>query len=435
MNQCEVILKNIETHLERNDKEISILIDEYSKHNIIKSDEFKIEFENSEKQHQKINKKKLLKLLDKKPGELEPSEELQKINKNDLLVSYNFNSLYPSAQTDLNGTRPKTETTYRFKKDMNETICTLFNCGRWSDLHRSAFSTVEYHSPEILIFQHLPVKEKIKNPYKNKRLEEVGMKRNGIIIDTMTKVDVVKIVKYGGVLLEVFEGFFSHNLEYNLYTDFVTDMFGKGDLFISQGKDMLQNLVKEIGLSVYGGNSRQDLKKEFKCVPETWMRGNADDRVKEWSLLKKGDLIVNLEDDEGIDDYDKAKSINVMPSQFGSYILSHSKRLMNDLDKQIGGFYNNSIYYTDAHSLYIHKKYWPDLVDNGFVGKPLGLEKIDYGNSGIFYAWFLVPKTKYCLVIDDFGVISARRTFKGYSEEHRLIKLNEFISLSEGNNF
>ena len=36
------------------------------------------------------------------------------------------------------------------------------------------------------------------------------------------------------------------------------------------------------------------------------------------------------------------------------------------------------------------------------------------------------------MVIDDFGIISAKRTFKGYSEEHRMIKLNEYISLSEG---
>ena len=58
--------------------------------------------------------------------------------------------------------------------------------------------------------------------------------------------------------------------------------------------------------------------------------------------------------------------------------------------------------------------------------------KNDYGNSGIFYAWFRAPKIKDCLVIDDFGVLSAKRTFKGYSEEHRRIKLDEYISLSEG---
>ena len=72
------------------------------------------------------------------------------------------------------------------------------------------------------------------------------------------------------------------------------------------------------------------------------------------------------------------------------------------------------------------------MVGNGFVGKSFDLGKNDYGNSGIFYAWFLAPKIKYCLVMDDFGVTLAKRISKGYSEEHKLIKLNEYISLSEG---
>ena len=72
------------------------------------------------------------------------------------------------------------------------------------------------------------------------------------------------------------------------------------------------------------------------------------------------------------------------------------------------------------------------MVDNGFVGKTLGWVKNDYANSDLLFAWFLAPKIKYCLVIDDFGVISAIRTFKGYSEEHREIKLDDFLSLAEG---
>ena len=36
------------------------------------------------------------------------------------------------------------------------------------------------------------------------------------------------------------------------------------------------------------------------------------------------------------------------------------------------------------------------------------------------------------MVIDAFGVVSAICTFKGYSEEHRLIKLDEYTSLLEG---
>ena len=120
-----------------------------------------------------------------------------------------------------------------------------------------------------------------------------------------------------------------------------------------------------------------------------------------------------------------------MSSHVGSFILSHSKRLMNDVTEQIGGLYKNSLYHTDTDSLYIHKKYWSSLADKGFVGKSPGLNKNDYGNFGIFYAWFLAPNLKYCSVIDNFGVNSAKRTFKGYSEEHRMIKLDKNLSLSE----
>ena len=430
--QCEQILNTIKNHLKIKDNEISKIIDNYLKYINIKRDEFKLEFENGEKDYRKINKKELDNFLDKKLGELNISKDLQKVIEDDLLVSYDFNSLYPSAQIDKNSTWPKIETAYPFKKYMNDAVCTLFNSGRWNEINRTAFLTMKYHNPENLIFQHLPIKEKVENPYKNNRSEEINRMRNGIIIDTLTSVDIVEIVKCGGDILEVYEGFFCHNLNFNPYTEFVTDMFEKRDLFKSQGKDLLQNLAKKIGLSVYGGNIRKDINEEYKCVTENWIKENFDDRVQEWFPLKNGNFIVKLEDDEGVDDYDKAKSVNTMPSHFGRYILSHSKRLMNNVFREIDGFYSNNIYHGDTDSGYIHKKHWSTLVEKGFVGKSLGQGKNDYGDSGIFYAWFLPPKIKYCLVIDDFGVISAERTFKGYSEEHRMIKLEEYISLSEG---
>ena len=126
---------------------------------------------------------------------------------------------------------------------MSDAVCSLFNSGRRNELKRSAFLTVKYHNPENLIFQHLSVKEKIENPYENNRLEEINRMRSGIIIDTLTRVDIVEIVKCGGVIMEAYDGFFCHNIEYNPYTEFVTDMFEKRDLFKSQGKDLLQNLV------------------------------------------------------------------------------------------------------------------------------------------------------------------------------------------------
>ena len=153
-------MSTIKKHLKINDNEISNIIDKYLRYINTKRDEFKLEFENGEKDYRKINKKELDNFLNNTLGNLEISKELQKINKDDLLVSYDFNSLYPSAQIDKNSTWPKIEASYPFKKYMNESICTLFNSGRWNEINRSAFLTIKYHNTENLIFQHLPIKRK-----------------------------------------------------------------------------------------------------------------------------------------------------------------------------------------------------------------------------------------------------------------------------------
>ena len=315
---------------------------------------------------------------------------------------------------------------------MNESIRCSFISGRLNELNRCAFLTLKYHKPENLVFHYLPVKEKIENLYKSNRLKEINRMRNGIIIDTLTSVDIVEVVKCGGVILEFYEGFFCQNLENNPYKEFAADMFEERDLFKSQGKDSFQNLAEKIGLSVYSGNIRRDTYEKYKCVTETSRRETFHDWHKEWFPLRNGKLMVKLEDDEGVVNYDKAKLINTMPSHFGSYNLSDSKRLMNDVIKQTGGFNINSNYYTDTKPLHIHKKYWSNLVDNRFLGESFGLVENGYGNFGIFYAWCLAPKIKYCLVFDDFWVIAYKHSFKGYSEEHMMAKLEEFISLTDG---
>ena len=187
----------------------------------------KIDFENGEKDYRKINKKELDNFLDKKLGELEISKELQNINKDDLLVSYDFNSFNPSAQLDINIIWPKIEKTCPFEKYVSDVVCSLFNSRRWNDINVCAFLTVKYHNPENLVFQHLPTKENFKNPYKSNRLEEINRMRNDVILDSLTSVDIVEIVNCGVVILDVFEGFFCHTLEYNPYTEFVTDVSEK----------------------------------------------------------------------------------------------------------------------------------------------------------------------------------------------------------------
>ena len=67
------------------------------------------------------------------------------------------------------------------------------------------------------------------------------------------------------------------------------------------------------------------------------------------------------------------------------------------------------------------------MVNKRFVGKSLGHGKKVYGSSGVIYLLFLGPKNKFCLLIVDFAVISAGKTFKGYSEVHKMTKLEIYI--------
>ena len=65
---------------------------------------------------------------------------------------------------------------------------------------------------------------------------------------------------------------------------------------------------------------------------------------------------------------------------------------MNKFIREINGFYNSSIYYTDTDSLYTVKKNWDVLDKANLVGKNLCQCKGDYKTGGIFYGLFLAPK-------------------------------------------
>ena len=105
--------------------------------------------------------------------------------------------------------------------------------------------------------------------------------------------------------------------------------------------------------------------------------------------------IVKLKEDDGLDSEIDIK--NTMPSHLGSFILSNSKRIMNNFIRVIDGFKNNNIYYTDTDSLYIHKENWDVLDKAGLIGNNLCQGKNDYKSGGIFYGLFLAPKIKYTL--------------------------------------
>ena len=105
---------------------------------------------------------------------------------------------------------------------------------------------------------------------------------------------------------------------------------------------------------------------------------------------------------------------------------------MNNFIREINAFYNNSIYYGDTDSLYIEKKYWDVLDKANLVGKNLCQGKNDYKTGGIFYALFLAPKLKYCLIINDLGIIEQHMTFKGLNDSKRLLDRSQYFGMLNG---
>ena len=104
-----------------------------------------------------------------------------------------------------------------------------------------------------------------------------------------------------------------------------------------------------------------------------------------------------------------------MPLQLGAFVLSNSKRIMNNFIHAINGFYTNDLYYENTDSMYTENKHWDKIDKAGLNGKNLLQGKNDYKDGGIFYGLFLIQKKIYCLTIINFGVIDEHKTFKGFN--------------------
>ena len=78
---------------------------------------------------------------------------------------------------------------------------------------------------------------------------------------------------------------------------------------------------------------------------------------------------------------------------------------MNKFIHAIGGFYTNDLYYEDTDSMYIENKHWDKLNKAGLFGKNLLQGKNEYKDEGNWLGLLLVPKIKFCLIINNFGFI------------------------------
>ena len=159
------------------------------------------------------------------------------------------------------------------------------------------------------------------------------------------------------------------------------------------------------------------------------MKTQFDENVLGYWKLPKGNYIVKMKKDDGLDDDCDIK--NTLPAVLGAFTLGNRRRNMNKFVREINGFYNSSINYGDTDSLHIEKKYWDVLDKANLVGKDLCQGKKDYETGAVFYGLFLAPKIKYCLTIDDYGIIQEHKTFKGFNDSKRLLDRSQYFKMIE----
>ena len=135
-------------------------------------------------------------------------------------------------------------------------------------------------------------------------------------------------------------------------------------------------------------------------------------------------------DDAGLEDH--VKKLNTMPLHLGAFVLSNSKRTLNNFIHAINGFYTNDVYYTDTDSLYIQNKHWDKLDKAGLVGENLFRGKNVYRDGGNFYGLFLAPKIKYCSTLNKYGVIDEHKTFKGFTNVSVNLDKKEYFKMFDG---
>ena len=275
-NVCEIKDKNFEYTNEQR----KIIEDEYDS-------QFNDYRDNDEEERTEHINKELNKLLIHK--------KLQKLNHNDVMMDFDATSLYPSAMWDENSVYPKIETGFAFKTHMNNVYIEAFNNQTFNqDGDESAILKTKNYNPPNLIFQHLPVKEKVKNV-------EVNRMRNGYIIDTLTSVDICEIVKIGGRVVEIYEGVvYRENFRTSPFSKPIEKLIALREKYQKEHNDLMQKLVKLIMVSLYGVQIRKDIDQSYKCKSQHWMETEYDENVLDYWKLPNSNYVVKFKKDDGL---------------------------------------------------------------------------------------------------------------------------------------
>ncbi|ESO95266.1 hypothetical protein LOTGIDRAFT_175175 [Lottia gigantea] len=182
-----------------------------------------------------------------------------------------------------------------------------------------------------------------------------------------------------------------------------------------EGNIVGSNCMKVLGNSLFGKSIQKDITTSRHLWSEATLKANFDSHVKSYPKVNETLYIVEINEEEKEFDCIPPKSTRLTPSHLGSFVLSHSKKIMNNFIHVIDGFYKPEIYYTDTDSLYISPSNWDKLDEAGLVSENDYCKgKNDYGDGGIIYGLYLAPKVKYNIILTSGGILKEKTTCKGY---------------------
>ena len=167
--------------------------------------------------------------------------------------------------------------------------------------------------------------------------------RNGYITQVLTSVDIQEIVKIGGKVIEIYEGvIYLQNYKISPFEKAMKKLFELRQKYKEENNEVMQLLVKLIMNSLYGEFLRKDSLESYQCKSEMWMMTEYDERVLDCQKIRRGNYIVKMKDDEGLED--KVRKANTLPLQVIVSILSNSKSIMNIFIHAIDGFHTNDLF-------------------------------------------------------------------------------------------
>jgi hypothetical protein len=346
--------------------------------------------------------------------------QIKNLPSKDVLISQDANSLYPSAMADKNSEFPKAESSRPIKQEEKKHFTNLFNQQNFRP--RTGIFKVYYEYPTDLFLQNMPAKDSF--ILDDEKKTDLVRFRNGKIYDVLTSVDIQEIVRCGGRIICIFDGIvYDENFQESPFKKYVEELYNLRLCYKKEGNVVGSELIKLLLNSLYGKTVQKDIVTNYHLWNENTLRKNYTTDVKNFEEVQNDLYLVeiNNSEDEFIDkniiNYRGKKCTSLMPSHLGAFILSHSKRIMNNYILAINGFKQPNVYYSDTDSIYIHNKHVKTMEEEGFIGNDLCQSKNDYGTSGIIFSLFLAPKVKYCIVINEFGQLEEKFTFKGLSDE------------------